>query len=561
MRRLVGLIALFALIYGAWWLTQNDFDLRKVPILGDVSTEVRGPVPESDPAATSEAGEAETESLAALVEQSDSAASSTAETGEGSDGAEMAPDGKAAPAADMVSGAEAPAPETEVAVVDPGAGESGAEAPASVPSFDIVRVEPTGETVLAGIAEPLAMVEVLNGVEPVATAEANERGEWALVFEEPLPPGTHDLGIRATSPDQSKVTLSDQRVAVLVPESPDGEPLVVLNDPDTPSRIIQIPSEGNKEIAIAATPESGSEGESVMAFPTAPQTPELGAGEAAKPSETAQSAAPDATAGSAPSMAIESAGAVAAPSQTEVAAASIAAGQSGEPDASGSAESEAMKSADGTDTTKAGDEQSTSAGKPSEPTEMAAVAPAVEQRPAAPEPPRPDVGVAAVEAETNGALYIAGTATTSESVRVYVNEEFIGEASPTEGGTWLLKTMREMAPAEYTIRADQVDSGGAVIARAEVPFEREIEVASLKTKGVSVDASTGAVAGRVAAPETVIIKQGDNLWRISRKLYGYGIRYSTIYQANRDQIRKPELIYPGQVFVLPTGDTNWDERE
>jgi hypothetical protein len=43
MRRLVGLIALLALIYGAWWLTQNDFDLRKVPILGDVINEIRGP--------------------------------------------------------------------------------------------------------------------------------------------------------------------------------------------------------------------------------------------------------------------------------------------------------------------------------------------------------------------------------------------------------------------------------------------------------------------------------------------------------------------------------------
>jgi nucleoid-associated protein YgaU len=55
----------------------------------------------------------------------------------------------------------------------------------------------------------------------------------------------------------------------------------------------------------------------------------------------------------------------------------------------------------------------------------------------------------------------------------------------------------------------------------------------------------------------VIIKRGDNLWRISREVYGRGIRYSTIYQANRDQIRNPNRIYPGQVFVLPAGDTSW----
>lgn len=48
-----------------------------------------------------------------------------------------------------------------------------------------------------------------------------------------------------------------------------------------------------------------------------------------------------------------------------------------------------------------------------------------------------------------------------------------------------------------------------------------------------------------------IIRRGDNLWTIARRVYGQGIRYTTIYQANRDQIRDPDLIYPGQVFDLP----------
>jgi len=55
----------------------------------------------------------------------------------------------------------------------------------------------------------------------------------------------------------------------------------------------------------------------------------------------------------------------------------------------------------------------------------------------------------------------------------------------------------------------------------------------------------------------VIIRKGDNLWRISRRLYGDGVRYTTIYQANQDQIRDPDLIYPGQVFLTPEGDLNW----
>ena len=50
----------------------------------------------------------------------------------------------------------------------------------------------------------------------------------------------------------------------------------------------------------------------------------------------------------------------------------------------------------------------------------------------------------------------------------------------------------------------------------------------------------------------VIVQPGNSLWRIARRTYGGGIRYVMIYEANRDQIRDPDLIYPGQIFVLPT---------
>ena len=49
----------------------------------------------------------------------------------------------------------------------------------------------------------------------------------------------------------------------------------------------------------------------------------------------------------------------------------------------------------------------------------------------------------------------------------------------------------------------------------------------------------------------VIIRRGDSLWRISRRVYGRGLRYSTIYLANQEQIRDPNRIWPGQVFRVP----------
>ena len=51
---------------------------------------------------------------------------------------------------------------------------------------------------------------------------------------------------------------------------------------------------------------------------------------------------------------------------------------------------------------------------------------------------------------------------------------------------------------------------------------------------------------------TATVSRGDSLWRISRITYGVGMRYAAIYKANREQIRNPNLIYPGQIFVVPT---------
>ncbi|RWD55357.1 MAG: LysM peptidoglycan-binding domain-containing protein, partial [Mesorhizobium sp.] len=53
------------------------------------------------------------------------------------------------------------------------------------------------------------------------------------------------------------------------------------------------------------------------------------------------------------------------------------------------------------------------------------------------------------------------------------------------------------------------------------------------------------------ADGSVIIRRNDTLWRISRRVYGHGTRFSTIYLANQDQIRDPDRIWPGQVFKVP----------
>jgi nucleoid-associated protein YgaU len=53
------------------------------------------------------------------------------------------------------------------------------------------------------------------------------------------------------------------------------------------------------------------------------------------------------------------------------------------------------------------------------------------------------------------------------------------------------------------------------------------------------------------APVSVTVQPGFTLWAIAKDQFGDGILYVQVYEANRDRIRDPDLIYPGQVFTLP----------
>ena len=66
---------------------------------------------------------------------------------------------------------------------------------------------------------------------------------------------------------------------------------------------------------------------------------------------------------------------------------------------------------------------------------------------------------------------------------------------------------------------------------------------------ISYNTASDAALGATAA--SITVNSGDSLWRISSKFYGEGMRYTVIYRANSGQIRDPNLIYPGQVFVVP----------
>lgn len=175
------------------------------------------------------------------------------------------------------------------------------------------------------------------------------------------------------------------------------------------------------------------------------------------------------------------------------------------------------------------------------------------------------IAVEAVEIEGRS-VFVAGHANGGQSVNVSANETLLGTAIITSEGRFLVQTQQPLAVGDYIIRADLMDKAGKIIATARVPFRREAgeNVAAVAPKVTEApaavteqapssaqDTSGETVQALEKAEGSVIIRKGDNLWTISKRTYGNGLRYTTIYLANSDQIKNPDLIWPGQVFVMP----------
>jgi nucleoid-associated protein YgaU len=303
-----------------------------------------------------------------------------------------------------------------------------------VPAFDIARIEPTGEAVIAGRAAPGVTVELLRNGELHDQAVADHSGEFAMVPPQ-LPPGTYDLTLRSRQPD-GKLATSKQSVAVALEPSPKVAPVVALMTPDKPTVVLS--------------------------------------------------------------------------------------------------------------------------------------------QPAMPKSMTGEVVVETVETEPGGKLHVSGHARPGAAARLYLNDSFVSSVIAGADGRFAVTINEGVVPGSYRVRLDEVESNsGTVHARAEVPFtvpdalvtasvptqataSRRPETATVQQPLLAAAASTvppdegspsAVVVPRIA---TTTVSRGDSLWRLSRVTYGAGTRYAVIYRANREQIRNPDRIYPGQIFVLPT---------
>ena len=168
------------------------------------------------------------------------------------------------------------------------------------------------------------------------------------------------------------------------------------------------------------------------------------------------------------------------------------------------------------------------------------------------------VAVQSIEASSGGRLVAKGVAEPNALVRLYLSGVLVGDAKTSADGRWSLTIEHGMTPGAYQMRADEINPADAkVAARAEAPFDYPATAAHAAPSGPA--GSPPSPAAEAASPADVVVdfiqihhvEPGHTLWGISQKFYGDGSRYEIIFAANSAQIRNPNLIYPGQVFVVP----------
>lgn len=152
-----------------------------------------------------------------------------------------------------------------------------------------------------------------------------------------------------------------------------------------------------------------------------------------------------------------------------------------------------------------------------------------------------EVQIDAITYDTAGEVTLTGRGPAAAGLRVMLDDEPILSGEIGQGGEWALD-LPDVDPGTYTLRIQQLDDDGAVTAQVETPFLREDpeRLAAAPDLGVGEDGVS-----------VVTVQPGFTLWGIAQSNFGDGILYVSIFEQNRDQIRNPDLIFPGQIFALP----------
>ena len=433
-------------------------------------------------------------------------------------------------------------------------------APALGPAFDVVRVETSGDTVVAGHAAPGAKVELRDGERVLSSVVADEAGQF-VILPEPLKAGSHQLRLAARVGD-GEALVSEPSLVDLAPLKTAPTAVAIVPAPlasPTPKPPAPTPSPtASVVVASAPVPKNAPTAVAIVPAPLASPAP------APKPAPPLPSPTA-AVVASAPAPKPAPPPPVVAPTPTPFAVAALA-----------------------------------PMGKPN-PTLATAPSSAGASR----------LAVRRVKATEPGRLEAEGEADPGSRLRLTLNGAFLADVAAGADGLWSLTIEHGMTAGLYALEAEELGTAGdprartsfaypqnpgpsgaplASVARAEsapveapkptpephtapdvvataAPVAAEAKpspphepapapkVASAQIDTTPTPTPTPIFANPshavVAEVRTTTVAPGDNLWDIALKYYNDGTRYSEIYAANAARIRNPSLIYIGQVFVLP----------
>jgi len=485
-----------------------------------------------------------------------------------------------------------------------------AAVPVQAPKFDLVRAETDGSTLVAGVAMPGAEVEVLVDGEAVAMAPVGGDGKFVAFVDLPTEGNASVITLRTTQDERQIVSVEEVIVAPVAnePAAPKPDVVAALDVPesvDVPEDTIppqvdvadEIPAKSDAPDVVETTtdapvqvdatdpePEPGmpaaSEGTGIaqadaapvvasetdttavasLTAPAALPQPEVGAGEGPSASSEAPSVGEVDVAAVTPEISLGQDTTVVQSDPIDV--------ENPSPEAAPTQDVAVVQSAPSADVTTDVLTPAAAAGvAPSTDTRVDGENPVVSARnepDVTPEPAQPrapavlisspdgvevlqasplsqgEVALDSISYDAEGEVLLSGRGEEAAYVRVYLDNTPVTTSQITEDGKWRIE-LPEVDTGTYTLRVDQVNEAGAVTARVESPFLRESPAV--------LEAARGDGQGPI---RSITVQPGNTLWGISRSRYGRGMAYVNVFEANKDRIRDPDLIYPGQIFDLPT---------
>ena len=413
----------------------------------------------------------------------------------------------------------------------------------AAPRFDTVRVAPDGSGLVAGQAVPGAAVAVMAGEEVAAEVTADADGRFVAFLD--LPPSAEP---RALSLRAGDGTFSEETVIVaptggqVAGEAGDGP----LDRPEVASLAGQgglATSDGAEALGAGGPGETWPEGPTASGDPPA-EGAQQGTGVTSQVSAVEANGSPEGTglASAIPSD-IQASSENRPATGAEVGAApSIAVVAAGPDGVSPDLLPEVAEGPDGLPVPEGGT-TGQSAVLLSDAEGVRVLQPAL--APGADAEVLSTVALDAIAYGQEGEVTLSGRASEAGAVRLYLDNAPVAEAPVGPDGQWstILSGTR---PGDYTLRVDQMDAAGEVVSRIETPFRREAR------SDLAAAMAQAQEPGQTIAVRTV--QPGNTLWAIARDRYGEPLMYVRVYEMNRDRIRNPDLIYPGQVFVMPAVD-------